>query len=63
MDMIAAYQEEVRDKCPEAEAVYDLFHGVARYGREVIDRVTLLNSTMNWTSSQSLYSWARYQLE
>ena len=39
MDMNAAYAEEVRARCPRAEIVYDLFHVVAKYGREVIDRV------------------------
>lgn len=39
MDMNAAYLEEVRAHCPQAEIVYDLFHVVARYGHEVIDRV------------------------
>lgn len=39
MDMNAAYFEEVRARCPQAQIVYDLFHVVARYGREVIDRV------------------------
>ena len=39
MDMNAAYEEEVRYQCPKAEIVYDLFHVVAKYGREVIDRV------------------------
>lgn len=39
MDMNAAYGEEVRHQCPKAEIVYDLFHVVAKYGREVIDRV------------------------
>lgn len=39
MDMSAAYAEEVRAQCPGAEIVYDLFHVVAKYGREVIDRV------------------------
>lgn len=39
MDMNAGYAEEVRARCPEAEIVYDLFHVVAKYGREVIDRV------------------------
>jgi len=38
MDMSAAYEEEVRERCPEAEIVWDLFHVVAKYGREVIDR-------------------------
>lgn len=39
MDMSAAYDVEVRAQCPNAEIVYDLFHVIARYGREVIDRV------------------------
>jgi len=38
MDMNAAYEQEVRARCPNAEIVYDLFHVVAKYGREVIDR-------------------------
>jgi transposase len=37
--MNPAYLVEVRAQCPQAEIVYDLFHVVARYGREVIDRV------------------------
>lgn len=39
MDMNTAYDLEVRMHCPQAEVVYDLFHVVAKYGREVIDRV------------------------
>ena len=39
MDMSAAYANEVRAHCPNAEIVYDLFHVVAKYGREVVDRV------------------------
>ena len=39
MDMNAAYAAEVQDQCPQAEIVYDLFHVVAKYGREVIDPV------------------------
>lgn len=39
MDMSAAYEEELRAQCPQAEIVYDLFHVVAKYGREVVDRV------------------------
>ena len=39
MDMSASYALELRDHCPNAEVVYDLFHVVAKYGREVIDRV------------------------
>jgi len=39
MDMNTAFDLEVKQHCPQAEVVYDLFHVVARYGREVIDRV------------------------
>jgi transposase len=39
MDMNAAYANEVRERCPKAEIVYDLFHVVAKYGHDVIDRV------------------------
>ncbi len=39
MDMSAAYEREVRSRCPNAEVVFDLFHVVAKFGREVVDRV------------------------
>jgi len=39
MDMSAGYELEVRRHCPHAAIVFDLFHVVAKYGREVIDRV------------------------
>ncbi len=39
MDMNTAFDLEVRAHCPNAEVVYDLFHVIARYGREVIDRI------------------------
>jgi transposase len=29
----------VKEHCPNAAVVYDLFHVVAKYGREVVDRV------------------------
>ena len=39
MDMNTAFDLEVRQFCPRARIVYDLFHVVAKYGREVISRV------------------------
>lgn len=39
MDMSAAYANELKENCPQAEIVYDLFHVIVKYGREVIDRV------------------------
>jgi len=41
MDMNAWFELEVRRHCPQAEVVFDLFHVVAKYGREVIDRVRI----------------------
>jgi transposase len=39
MDMNEGYRLEVQSHCPRAAIVFDLFHVVAKYGREVIDRV------------------------
>lgn len=39
MDMNTAMDLEVQRHCPNAQVVYDLFHVVAKFGREVIDRV------------------------
>lgn len=39
MDMNTGFRLEVRAHCPNAAIVFDLFHVVAKYGREVIDRV------------------------
>jgi transposase len=39
MDMNTAMDLEVQAHCPNARVVYDLFHVVAKFGREVIDRV------------------------
>lgn len=39
MDMNTAFDLEVQKHCPQAEVVYDLFHVVARFGRDVVDRV------------------------
>lgn len=38
MDMNTAMDLEVRAWCPKARVVYDLFHVIAKFGREVIDR-------------------------
>lgn len=39
MDMNTAMDLEVQHHCRKARVVYDLFHVVAKFGREVIDRV------------------------
>jgi transposase len=39
MDMNTAMDLEVQACCPQARVIYDLFHVVAKFGREVVDRV------------------------
>ena len=39
LDMSGAYRHALQQMCSHAALVYDCFHVVARYGREVIDRV------------------------
>ncbi len=39
MDMNGAYEEEVRAQCPNAEVVFDLFHVVQKYHKEVMRKV------------------------
>ncbi len=39
MDMSTAFDLEVRRHCPRARVVYDLFHVIAKYGRQVMGRV------------------------
>ena len=38
-DMWPPYRRAIKEACPQATLVFDLFHIVAKYGREVIDRV------------------------
>jgi len=39
MDMNGAYEAEVKQRCPQAQIVYDQFHVVAKYAHEVIESV------------------------
>jgi transposase len=39
VDMWRHYRTEIIAHCPQIKLVYDLFHVVAKYGREVVDRV------------------------
>ncbi|WP_234969133.1 ISL3 family transposase, partial [Alkalispirochaeta americana] len=39
LDMSSAYINEIAEQCPQAQVIFDHFHVIARYGREVIDRV------------------------
>ena len=39
MDQSTAFDIEVKEQCPNAVIVFDLFHVLTNYGRKVIDRV------------------------
>jgi len=41
MDMSPAFTAEVRAACPQAAIVYDRFHVIALYNRDVVDRVRI----------------------
>lgn len=64
VDMNAGFTEEVRARCPNAEIVYDLFHVVAKYGREVIDRVRVdqANALRQDRSARHVVKSARWLL-
>jgi transposase len=64
MDMNAGYELEVRRYCPQAAIVFDLFHVVAKYGREVIDRVRVdrANELREQRSQRRIVKGARWLL-
>ena len=62
-DMAGAYREAIREAVPHVSLVYDLFHIVAKYGREVIDRVRVDESKkMDSESGRRLVKGSRYLL-
>lgn len=64
MDMNAAFDLEVQEHCPNAQVVYDLFHVVAKYGREVVDRVRVdeANKVANDKPARKLIKGSRWLL-
>lgn len=64
MDMNTAMDLEVRAQCPNAEVVYDLFHVVARFGREVVDRVRVdqANALRNDSKARQVIKRSRWLL-
>jgi transposase len=64
MDMSHAFAAEVRLNCAQAEIVYDLFHVVAKYGKEVVDaiRVTEANRLRHDKPSRKLIKGAKWLL-
>jgi transposase len=61
-DMASGYREAVREACPHAALVYDLFHAVAKFSREVIDRVRVDESKQRDEAGRQLIKGSRYLL-
>ena len=64
MDMSTAFRKEVRAQCPDAKIVYDLFHVVAKYGREVVDRTRVdeANRLRNDKAARKVVKGSRWLL-
>jgi transposase len=64
IDCTATYALEIHDHCPNALIIYDLFHIVARYGKEVIDRVRVdeANRLKDDRAGRKLVKGARWLL-
>ncbi len=61
-DMASGYREAVREACPHAALVYDLFHAVAKFSREVVDRVRVDESKKRDETGRQLIKGSRYLL-
>ena len=57
MDMNTAFELEIRAHCPQAAIVYGLFHVLARYGREVADRVRVEPANARRVIKRMAYSY------
>ena len=61
-DMASGYRDAVSEACPQAALVYDLFHAVAKFSREVIDRVRVDESKQRDEAGRQLIKGSRYLL-
>ena len=61
-DMASWYREAIQEACPQAALVYDLFHAVAKFSREVIDRVRVDESKKQDEAGRHLIKGSRYLL-
>jgi len=62
LDMSGAYRQAIVETCPQVAMVYDFFHVVAKYGREVIDRVRLDESKKQSEIGRRYIKGSRYLL-
>lgn len=62
LDMWKPYQEATREYCPHAVLVYDFFHLVASYGRDVIDKVRVQEYNRAGAEHQAVIMGSKYLL-
>ena len=62
MDMWRAYDESTREHCANAEIVYDPFHIIAAYGRDVIDKVRSQEARKATEKHRDVIKGSRYLL-
>jgi transposase len=61
-DMAPGFRNAVERACPQAALVYDFFHVVAKYGREVVDAVRTSESRKQDEAGRKLIKGSRYLL-
>jgi transposase len=61
-DMAAGFRSAVEEACPHAALVYDLFHVVAKYSREVVDVVRTEEAKKQDEAGRKLIKGSRYLL-
>jgi transposase len=61
-DMAAGFRNAVEKACPHAALVYDLFHVVAKYSREVVDVIRLAEAKKQDEAGRKLIKGSRYLL-
>lgn len=62
MDMWDPYEAAVRKHCPQAEIVYDPFHIISAYGREVVDKTRVEEFKKARGRYKEVYKGTRYIL-
>ena len=60
MDMWDPYEAAVKEFCPQAEIVYDPFHIIASYSREVVDKVRVAETKRAKEKHKDVYRGTRY---
>lgn len=62
MDMWRPYEKATREHCPNAKIVYDPFHVIQAYGRDVVDRVRVAEYRSAADSEKEVLKGSRYLL-